>query len=281
MKSIKSIFISTYLTVLVVGLLLSIWKLSSGIDWRWLGVISGVAPMLVFFAWLFLLRPARTSATLPVWQAATLLGALFTLAANLVVGVELFTLVFVPGFAVAGLYLYIFWYSRYQRVATVLPGSTFPAITLQQLDGTDITLDTFLGGPLVLMFYRGNWCPLCMAQIREVAEQYQKLEQIGARVALVSPQPADHSRELAAQFGVNFEFLVDRDHRAARSLGILDAGNTPAGLEVLGYDADTVMPTVYVLDKHGTVLFAHLTDNYRVRPEPELFLRVLAEQGGT
>jgi hypothetical protein len=37
------------------------------------------------------------------------------------------------------------------------------------------------------------------------------------------------------------------------------------------------MPTVIITDEQGKIIFADLTDNYRVRPEPETFLRVLDE----
>jgi len=46
-------------------------------------------------------------------------------------------------------------------------------------------------------------------------------------------------------------------------------------MQALGYDTDTVMPTIVITDKKGTILFADLTDNYRVRPEPETFFKVL------
>lgn len=279
MKSLKSLFISTYLTVLGTGALVAIWMSWQQFDWRWIGVLISALPTLLFFAFLFFVRPARTSAGLVWLQLLTIMGAAFTAFANLELGASLLTLLWVFGGAVPGLYLYIYWYSRYRRRALVEVGQPFPAIRLQQLDGSEIGLDHYRGAPVVVMFYRGNWCPLCMAQIREVAAQYQQLERLGARVLLVSPQPTSHSRELATQFGVEFEFLVDRKNAAAQALGIIDRGNTPAGLEVLGYDSDTVMPTVYVLDASGTVLFAHLTDNYRVRPEPELFLQVLAQHG--
>jgi hypothetical protein len=45
----------------------------------------------------------------------------------------------------------------------------------------------------------------------------------------------------------------------------------------LGYDSDTVMPTVIISDTGGRVLWTHETDNYRIRPEPDVYLAVLRE----
>ncbi len=45
----------------------------------------------------------------------------------------------------------------------------------------------------------------------------------------------------------------------------------------MGYDSDTVLPTVIITDEKGKIIFVDLTDNYRVRPEPETFLQIIDE----
>ncbi len=95
------------------------------------------------------------------------------------------------------------------------------------------------------------------------------------RVALLSPQPAGHTQRLAGRFDVPFEFLINRDSRAAKALGIDHPGDLLLGMQALGYEEDTVLPTVIVTDEDGTILLAAETDNDRVRPEPATFLRVL------
>ena len=63
--------------------------------------------------------------------------------------------------------------------------------------------------------------------------------------------------------------------KVARQLGLVHEGGLPLGLQVLGFDGDTVLPTVIVTDASGLILFLDATDNYRGRPEPATFLRVL------
>jgi hypothetical protein len=53
----------------------------------------------------------------------------------------------------------------------------------------------------------------------------------------------------------------------------------PMGMQVLGYDSETVLPTVIITDKGGRILWVHETDNYRIRPEPEVYLAVLRDNG--
>jgi hydroxymethylpyrimidine pyrophosphatase-like HAD family hydrolase len=45
------------------------------------------------------------------------------------------------------------------------------------------------------------------------------------------------------------------------------------------YAPHTVMPTVVVTDADGTIVFSDQTDNYRVRPEPDMFLAILRRSG--
>ena len=278
MKSLKSLFISSQITLAVISVFVAIW-LAVTANLYALVLLIAAMPLLLFLGRLFLFPPARTSANLPWVFWPTLLGTVGVLvlfAAGKACGL-MSTLAVLNLIGVA---LYIRWYSRYQqRPLTAELGQPLPPVRFSDLDGNPVTAETFAGSPVILMFYRGNWCPLCMAQIREIAQQYQWLQDKGVRVALVSPQSHAHSAALAKQFSVAFDFLRDDNNAAAKTLGIIDDGGTPAGLEVLGYDSDTVMPTVLILDREGRLIYRHLTDNYRIRPEPSLFIQVLEAKG--
>lgn len=282
MKSIKSLFISGFTTYAAVtagyGGYVALLQTPPNAVGGLLLALTGL-PMLLFLSWLFLFKPARTPATLPAVWWPTLLAALGLVIAFFVDK----SCVLLTGLGwgnVLAVWLYVHWYSRYQgRQLHAQMGQPFPAVSFVDQQGKAVSAADLQGQPAILMFYRGNWCPLCMAQIREVAASYQQLQAQGVRVVLVSPQNQSHTSDLAKQFDVDFIFWQDEKNQAARTLGIVDEGGTPAGLEVLGYDADTVMPTVLILDQEGRLVYQHLTDNYRIRPEPDLFVQVLKDKG--
>jgi peroxiredoxin len=114
-----------------------------------------------------------------------------------------------------------------------------------------------------------------MAQIREAAATYRELAARGVQVFLISPQPASHTRRLAGKFDVPFHFLTDIGNQAARQLGIAQKDGIPTGYALLGYESETVFPTVIITDASGKIIFADLTDSYRYRPDPQTFLRAL------
>lgn len=277
---LKSIFISAFLTALSIAVGHSAWMLWQQPDaLAWWGVILSTAPMLVFLGWVFVSSAARTANTLwPVLGISSAGVVLLAVSGNQAV----LPWVYALGFGLGGNLTYEFWYSRFGRTSSeaLKLGSKLPAMSLEDEQGNPVNTDE-LSGALLLMFYRGNWCPLCMAQIREVAEEYQALAARGVQTLLISSQPHDNTASLARKFDVDFRFLVDKDNQVARKLGILAENGTPAGLQALGYTSDTAMPTVVLTDASKTIIFCDETDNYRVRPEPATFLRLFDEAAGT
>ena len=69
-----------------------------------------------------------------------------------------------------------------------------------------------------------------------------------------------------------------QDNQVAESLGIAVRNGVPIGLPG-GYSPDTVLPTLVVTNENGTIVFSDQTDNYRVRPEPDVFLAILRRSG--
>ena len=141
--------------------------------------------------------------------------------------------------------------------------------------GQEVTSRELVAKPALWIFYRGNWCPLCVAQVREIAAQYRELARRGVEVFLVSPQPEANTAALAAKCEAPMRFLTDRENRAAGILGIRERFGLPAGMQALGYDSDVPRPTVFITDEGGRILYCDLTDNYRVRPEPAQYFAVL------
>ena len=272
--TLKSLFVSVKLTfdaAVAAGSLVALWR---GAGEGWLGPLATTLPFLALLGWAYgSRRVARTSAGLAWLSMLAVSGVLWSAAVPSGRGWPL-------RLAAVGLtadLVYLYWYSRLERRGAPLlaQGQLLPDFEAMDEAGARFDSRSLLGRPAVLLFYRGNWCPFCVAQVSELAASYRALEQRGARVVLVSPQPAGHTRALAERFGVPMRFLVDEGSRVARQLGILHEGGLPAGLQLLGYHSDSVLPTAIVTDAAGRILLLDATDNYRVRPEPATFLAAL------
>jgi len=282
MSALKSTFISSYMMLAMVVTIYAGWMLLQGNSLAWIGVVMTTAPFLMVISWLMIMRNvARTPDRLLL---LTLIGAtgvgMAVYFGYLQAGTVMPMILALVGWI--GFLLYDYWYSHFNRQANaqVRVGAVLPDFSLRDIKGKRITASELVAGkPSILIFYRGNWCPLCMAQIREIAQQYQTLESQGIRIALISPQPHCQTLSLALRHQVKFDYLTDEDNAAARMLGIDDPYGLPMGMQMLGYSSETVMPTVIITDQQGQVIWTDETDNYRVRPEPSLFIDVLRQHG--
>jgi peroxiredoxin len=287
MNLLKSFYISIFMMLAMAIAIYAGWRLYHGAFMQtgslaWIGVLLTTAPILTVISRVMILKDmARTSARFPI---VNLLGAIgvglaawswYSSAATVHAPTWL-----APVLAFAGwisFLLYAYWFSSFGRVPSkrLQVGSPLPAFKLTDARGNTVMSETFLKQPTILVFYRGSWCPFCIAQIKELVARYKDLSALGVRVALISPQPHSNTIGLAEKFKVTLDFLTDEGNHTARALGIDIANGLPFGMQMLGYDSDTVMPTVIITDWNGKVVWTHQTDNYRVRPEPNTYLEVL------
>jgi peroxiredoxin len=281
MNFLKSAFVMTYMTLLISLTGYAGWMLTqSAQPLAWIGVMLTAAPFLMTLGWIMVMSIARTSAHFPSLIAAGAAGLALAAWSWRVQGAEpLAPLLAAVGWA--GFLIYAFWYSSFGRKpsAKIKAGAQLPSFTVRDVDNAPVSSAKLTDRPAILIFYRGNWCPLCMAQIKELAKRYQEIGALGVRVALISPQPHSNTIALAKKYGVKFDFLTDKGNAAARALGIAIPFGVPLGMQVLGYDSESVMPTVIVTDHQGRVVWVHETDNYRIRPEPDTYIEVLHRNG--
>lgn len=273
MNRIKALFISAYSAgAMAASVHIAVNIFNHGFNTAWLGALIATLPPALFFAWLLGLKSAaRTSSNLP---HLIILGVAGLIVSVILPSTDALPIIYAAGFGVVGSLLYIFWYSRIDRSAAKIEvGKILPNFTIYTTDMQPVQADDIRKQAALILFFRGNWCPLCMAQIKEIAASYRELDTRGVKVYLVSPQSERHSKSLSKQFDAPMNFMIDKNLEAAKSLGLMHENGTPMGM--MGYESDTVMPTAVLTDASGTVIFADLTDNYRVRPEPQTFLDIL------
>lgn len=282
MARLKPYFMITATAVSVLLVLFALVNIVAGGHDRfaWWGVLLANVVLPAWFAWLLKGSTVRTSDYLPFLLLATGAGPLIVAWEVYFEGAAGWP-VLVP--AVAGTALmaaYVFWYSRFGRNPSqaLEVGKKLPSFELGKPDGAIFRSAELEGSPAVLVFYRGNWCPFCVAQVREIASRYPDFEKLDAALVFISPQPASRSQALAARFGQAMHFLVDESNQLAEQLGIAIRNGVPVGLPGTNA-ADTVMPTVIAINGRGTIVYADQTDNYRIRPEPDVFLSILRRAG--
>lgn len=283
MNLLKSFFISNYMMAIMGIAAYAGWMLYQGEnEMAWSGVLLTVAPILMVISYVMMFKNvARTSAHFPL---INLLGAIGVVL-SMCVWYAHETSILAPAIASVswfGFLLYAYWFSTYgdrQPSMKLVVGTKLPHFTVRNVEGNLVNSAQLTDKPAILIFYRGNWCPFCSAQIKELISCYKQLDALGVRVVFIAPQPHENTIGISKTYDAKFDFLTDEDNAAARALGIEHKDGLPMGMQVLGYESDTVMPTVIITGKDGKIVWTHETDNYRVRPEPDTFLEVLRQHG--
>ena len=173
-------------------------------------------------------------------------------------------------------------------------GDAAPDVTLPDAMGRPVRLvELWQRGPLVLIFYRGGWCPYCNLELRAWQQNLGALAKLGAGLLAVSPQTPDNSLLMSQKNELTYPVLSDSKLAAAAGFGIAfempqalidlyrGVGND---LPVLNGNSQWVLPVpaTYVIGRDGRIVFAHVEADYRERAEPADVLAAvaLAQQTG-
>jgi peroxiredoxin len=135
------------------------------------------------------------------------------------------------------------------------------------------------GGPIVLTFYRGGWCPYCNVTLRAFAQALPQIEAAGGKLVAITPELPAKAEETAARAEAGFAVAVDRGNDFARALGLVFA--LPDTLQPLyrrigidlrienGDDSHELpIPATYVLDRNGIIVWAFVNADFTKRAEP-------------
>ena len=130
------------------------------------------------------------------------------------------------------------------------------------------------GTPVVMIFVRGNWCPFCSRQVKNLTGYYKDIVDLGAKLILVTPKPLETTQRVAQFFDVEFEFWLDESLAATRELGLLLESAVPKDYYP-EYGSDTIWPTSLVIDAEGVIRYVELSKHIIDRPNPKTLLREL------
>ncbi len=170
------------------------------------------------------------------------------------------------------------WYFLKKRARPVpddlKPGRPLPDFAAIDEDGNAVRSADLRGAPSVLLFVRGNWCPFCSSQVRNLTKYYKDIVDLGAKLVLVTPKPLQTTRRVAEFFDVEFDFWLDESLAIARQLDLVHTAGVPSGSKA-EYGEDTVWPTALVVDADGKIVFANLSKFIADRPDPKHLLAAI------
>jgi peroxiredoxin len=155
-------------------------------------------------------------------------------------------------------------------------GQPLPEFTALDEAGNPLHTRDLRGTPVVMIFVRGNWCPFCSRQVKNLTGYYKDIVDLGARLVIVTPRPQETTQRVARFFDVDFEFWLDESLAATRKLGLLLESAVPKDYYP-EYGSDTTWPASLVIDADGVIRYVELSKHIIDRPNPKTLLRELGK----
>ena len=140
--------------------------------------------------------------------------------------------------------------------------------------------DRLQAGPVVLVFYRGAWCPVCNVAFTGLQEALPRFTELGASLLAVSPQRPDDSLAFVQKLQLRFDVLSDATQNTIQAYNLqfelsdaLKAMYPLLGMDLTRQNADgswnLPVPATFVIDQDGIVRATHVDPDYRSRMLPD------------
>lgn len=140
-------------------------------------------------------------------------------------------------------------------------------------------------GPVVLVWYRGGWCPYCNIQLRTYQELLPRFQEHDAQLVAISPELPDNSLSTKAKNQLEFHVLSDVGNQVATDYNIVYTLPQPVqdkfkgkfDLAKLNGDDSAQLPlsATFVIAPDGTVAYRFVDADYRKRAEPGEVLKAI------
>ncbi len=142
-------------------------------------------------------------------------------------------------------------------------------------------------GPVLLFFYRGQWCPVCSRYLKQFEDSLELIRDAGASVVAVTPETPENVGKMRERSGTSVTILPDTSghiqskYRVAFRVTEAYTERIAQGLgaDIAANNADSIarlpVPATYLIDQDGTIRWRHFDPDYKDRASVKEILRRL------
>ena len=142
-------------------------------------------------------------------------------------------------------------------------GEAAPSFSLKDHNGNTVSLADYQGeSNVMLVFFRGHWCPFCVGHLEDIQTIFPKLKDYDVQLLGISPDNLEDAQEFSERFEQPYVFLSDENLSVTDLYGVRRDEKLPH-------------PAVVVIDKAGKVAWFYVGENYRERPSSSQLEAVL------
>jgi peroxiredoxin len=156
-------------------------------------------------------------------------------------------------------------------------GDKAPDFSGKDQNGKAIKLsEQLMQGPVVLIFYRGNWCPYCNKILKKTEDSLQFINTKGASVITVTPEMEAEVKKMIGKTKASYSLISDNSAGIMKSYDVAFQLDDKTIEKYKGYGIDLAknngtngtylpVPATYIIGKDGIIKFAYFNKDYRER----------------
>lgn len=148
-------------------------------------------------------------------------------------------------------------------------GDEAPDFTLTSNKMEPVSLNSYKGRNVVLLFYPFAFSPVCTNECKTMTADHSKFTRLNAQVLGISIDSTWTQKAFAEAYNVSYPLLSDFNKEVTRSYGVI--------YEDLGGNKGVAKRSAFILDKDGVVRYAWVSEDPKVEPNYSEIEGVLKE----
>ena len=139
---------------------------------------------------------------------------------------------------------------------------------------------------LIVVFYRGQWCPFCNRHLSELQNHLEDFKKAGAQIVAISPEKTENINKTVEKTKAEFPVLWDKDNSIMEAFGVdfilpknLQVKYKEYGVDLIkdnGNPSQTLpVPATFIIGTNGKIKYLQYDPDYKNRSSAKNILEQL------
>jgi peroxiredoxin len=140
---------------------------------------------------------------------------------------------------------------------------------------------------ILVVFYRGNWCPYCRKHLASLQENLEDLKNKGVFVMVITPEKVEKINETTKKLEATFSIIYDGDNKIMNDYKVAYDVNNQNVTSYFGFtqrkiaeynaeNSNTLpVPATYLIDRNGVITYVHYDPDHHERSDFKVIIKLL------